>query len=291
MIPAHIIKKIKRIHIKSSKTVNNIMAGQYKYVFRGSGIEFDEVREYSPGDDVKAIDWKVSARLGKPFIKLYTEERESIVMLLIDMSASLKFGTFYGQKLEKVAEVASVLAFNAIKNSDKVGVIFFTDRIEKYIPPKKGSSHIWRVIQEIFTFVPKGKGTNISSAVDYFSKISRKKSFVFILSDFFDDNYLKSLRAARHRHEITGVMIYDKGALKLPVKGIITLSDFETSKEMVFDGFNKKIRKEFLSLKKQNHNKTLDIFSKAKSDVIELETSTSVADTLLQYFKLRERRI
>jgi len=291
MIPAHIIKKIKRIHIKSSKIVNNIMAGQYKSVFRGSGIEFEEVREYSPGDDIKALDWKVSARLGKPFIKLYQEERESIVMLLIDMSASLKFGTFSGQKLEKVAEVASVLAFNAIKNSDKVGAIFFTDHIEKYIPPKKGSSHIWRLIKEIFTFVPSGRGTDISAALDYLGKISRKKSFVFILSDFFDDNYLKSLTILRQRHEIIGVMIYDKGALKLPFKGIITLSDFETSKEVVFDGFNKQTRKHFASLKKQIHNKTLKIFSKAKSDVLEIDTSSSTADTLFKYFCMRERRL
>ena len=291
MIPAHIIKKIKRIHIKSSKTVNNIMAGQYKSVFRGSGIEFEEVREYSPGDDVKALDWKVSARLGKPFIKLYQEERESIVMLLIDMSASLQFGTFSGQKLEKVAEVASVLAFNAIKNNDKVGVIFFTDRVEKYIPPKKGSGHIWRVIKEIFTFVPQGKGTDISGALDYFAKISRKKTFVFILSDFLDDNFLHSLRIVRQRHEIIGVMIYDKGAFNLPSSGIITLSDFETSREIVFDGFNKKTRDEFLNIKKKIHNKTLAVFSRAKSDVIELKTSSSVSDTLLQYFKLRERRL
>ena len=291
MIPTHIIKKIKRIHIKSSKIVNNIMAGQYKSVFRGSGIEFEEVREYTPGDDIKALDWKVSARLGKPFIKLYQEERESIVMLLIDMSASLKFGTFSGQKLEKVAEVASVLAFNAIKNSDKVGAIFFTDKIEKYIPPKKGSSHVWRLIKEIFTFVPQGRETDISAALDYLAKISRKKSFVFVLSDFFDDNYLKSMRIVRQHHEIIGVRIYDKGAFELPFKGIITLSDFETSKEIVFDGFNKKTREQFSSLKKKIHNKTLKIFSMAKSDVIEIETSSSTADTLLQYFSLRERRL
>ena len=152
MIPAHIIQKIRRIHIKSGRAVNTIMAGQYRSVFRGSGIEFEEVREYSPGDEVKNIDWKVSARLGKPFVKLYREERESIVMLLIDMSASLKFGTFQGPVLERVAETASVLAFNAIRNNDKVGAVFFTDRVEKYIPPKKGSSHVWRVIKEIFTF-------------------------------------------------------------------------------------------------------------------------------------------
>ncbi|MCK5164424.1 MAG: DUF58 domain-containing protein [Desulfobacula sp.] len=291
MIPAHIIKKIKRIHIKSGRTVNSIMAGQYKSVFRGSGIEFEEVREYTPGDDVKIIDWKVSARLGKPFVKLYKEERESIVMLLIDMSSSLKFGTFSGSKLERAAEVASVLAFNAIKNNDKVGVIFFTDRIEKYIPPKKGSGHIWRVIKEIFTFSPQGQGTNISAALDYFAKISKKRSFVFVLSDFLDDGYLKSLRTVRQRHEIIGVMIYDKGSFKLPLKGIVTLCDFETSKELVFDGFNKKTREEFTSIRQTDHKKTLNLFSKAKSDVIELETSVSVSDTLLQYFRFREARL
>ena len=291
MIPAHIIKKIKRIHIKSSRSVNNIMAGQYKSVFKGSGIEFEEVREYAPGDDVKTLDWKVSARLGKPFVKLYKEERESIVMLLIDMSSSLKFGTFSGPKLEKAAEVASVLAFNAIKNNDKVGVVFFTDRVEKYIRPKKGASHIWRVIKEIFTFSPQGKGTNISEALDYLSKISRKRSFVFILSDFLDEGYLKSLRRIRQKHEVIGVRIYDKGAFKLPGKGIITLSDFETGRQIMFDAFNKKTQKEFTSIKLTAHKQTLGLFSKAKSDVIELETSASVSDTLLQYFRFRERRL
>ncbi len=290
MIPAHIIKKIKRIHIKSSRSVNNIMAGQYRSVFRGSGIEFEEVREYAAGDDIKTLDWKVSARLGKPFIKLYKEERESIVMLLIDMSSSLRFGTFSGPKLEKAAEVASVLAFNAIKNNDKVGVIFFTDRVEKYIPPKKGSSHIWRVIKEIFTFSPKGKGTDISQGLDYLAKISKKRSFVFVLSDFLDDGYLKSLRRVRQKHEVIGVIIYDKGSFKLPKKGIIAMSDFETGKQIVFDAFNKKTRKEFTSIKQKTHKTTMDLFAMAKSDVIELETSASVADTLLHYFRFRERR-
>ncbi|CCK79705.1 DUF58 domain-containing protein [Desulfobacula toluolica] len=291
MIPAHIIKKIKRIHIKSSRTVNSIMAGQYKSVFRGSGIEFEEVREYCPGDDVKTIDWKVSARLGKPFVKLYKEERESIVMLLIDMSASLKFGTFFGPKLERAAEVASVLAFNAVKNNDKVGVIFFTDRVEKYIPPKKGSGHIWRVIKEIFTFSPQGKGTDISEALDFLAKISKKRSFVFVLSDFLDDGYLKSLRTVRQRHEVIGVMIYDQGAFELPFKGIVTLSDFETDGEMVFDAFDTHTRKKFFTAKQANHKKTLTLFSKAQSDVIELETAASVSDTLSRYFRLRERRL
>lgn len=290
MIPSEIIKKIKRIHIKSSRTVNSIMAGQYKSVFRGSGIEFEEVREYCPGDDVKALDWKVSARLGKPFIKLYKEERESIVMLLIDMSASLKFGTFWGSKLERAAEVASVLAFNAIKNNDKVGAIFFTDQVEKYIPPKKGSSHIWRVIKELFTFVPTGKKTSISTALEFMAKISKKRSFVFVLSDFIDQDYLKSLKTARQKHEVIGVMIHDQGSTRLPTKGIISLVDFETGESRLFDAFDLKVREQFLSIKKMRYKTAFDQFRRAKSDLIELDTSASVSDTLLQYFKLRERR-
>ena len=290
MIPAHIIKKIKRIHITSRRTVNSIMAGHYKSVFRGSGIEFEEVREYTPGDDVKAIDWKVSARLGKPFIKLYTEERESIVMLLIDMSASLKFGTFFGTTLERVAETASVLAFNAIKNNDKVGVVFFTDRVEKYIPPQKGSSHVWRVIKEIFTFVPQGRGTRISTALDFLGRISKKRSFVFVLSDFLDQGYLKSLRTVRQRHEIIGVMIHDPGSKRLPGKAVITLSDFETGECMVFDGFSRTTRDGFSAEKTRRYEKTKGLFLKGKSDVIELKTNASISDTLIQYFKFRERR-
>jgi len=173
MLSPDLIKKIKKVHIKSRRQVDTMMAGQYKSVFRGSGMEFEEVREYSPGDEVKTIDWKVSARMGKPFIKLYKEEREVVVMLLVDMSASGKFGTSGMMKLETAAEIASILAFNAIKNNDKVGVILFTDRVEKYIPPKKGSSHIWRVIKEIFSFNPEHTGSAIDEAVQFLEAKTR----------------------------------------------------------------------------------------------------------------------
>lgn len=290
MIPAAIIKKIKRVHIKSRRTVNNLMAGHYRSVFRGSGIEFEEVREYSPGDDVKSIDWNVSARFGRPFIKRYREERESIVMLLIDVSASLQFGTFSGQKLETAAEVASVLAFNAIKNNDKVGVIFFTDQVEKYIPPKKGSAHIWRVIKEIFTFVPQGRGTDIGSAVEFMSRISKKRCFVFVLSDFLGKGYDKALKIARQKHELIGIRIYDPGAFDLPMKGMVRFADFETGKTLVFDGFDKKTRQGFSQVKQEIHDQAQGIFSKAKTDLVELSTQDSVSDTLTRYFRLRERR-
>jgi len=290
MIPAHIIKKIRRIHIKSSRMVNTVMAGQYRSVFRGSGIEFEEVREYCPGDDIKTLDWKVSARLGKPFVKVYREEREGIVMLLVDMSFSLKFGTFSGTKLEKAAEAASVLAFNAIRNNDRVGVIFFTDRVEKYIPPKKGSAHVWRVIKEIFTFSPGGSRTSIGSALDCLAKISRRRCIAFVLSDFLDDNYLKTLKTVRRRHEIIGILIHDKNESRFPGRAVVDFTDFETGRRITLDGFDRKTRDRFHSCIRSRHDMAVQSFSKAKSDIIELGTQDSVSDVLLEYFRYREKR-
>ncbi len=291
MIPQEIIKKIKKIHIKSSRTVNTLMAGQYRSVFRGSGIEFEEVREYSPGDEIKSIDWKVSARLGRPFIKLYREERESIVMLLIDMSGSLRFGTFSGMKLDKAAEVASVLAFSAIKNNDKVGIIFFTDRVEKYIPPKKGSGHIWRIIKEIFTFKPRSKGTNISAAIDFLANVSRKKTLCFIISDFLADSYLKNLKTAGQRHEFIGVVLHDKGDFHLPEKGIVSIKCFETDKKIVLDASHDPTKKFYEQKKREQYNDVLNNLKMASVDYIEMGTDLSVSDTLSEYLRYREKRM
>jgi len=291
MIPAEIIKKIRRVHIKGSRTVNTMMAGQYKSVFRGSGIEFEEVREYSPGDDVKTIDWKVSARLGRPFIKLYREERESIVMLLIDMSASLCFGTFSGMKLEKAAEVASVLAFSAIRNNDKVGILFFTDRVEKYIPPKKGTSHIWRLIKEIFTFEPQGKGTNLSAALEYLSSVSRRKSLAFVISDFISPDPTRALRTARQRHELIGVIISDKGEFNLPERGIISMTCFETGREFLADAGNPSVRAHYAAQKKSHYSTVINNLKSSKIDYMDMPAHHSVSDTLTRYFKYREKRM
>ena len=290
MIPAHIIKKIKQIHIKSRKTVNTLMAGQYRSVFKGSGIEFEEVREYAPGDDVKTIDWNVSARTGKVFVKLFREERESIVMLLIDMSASLGFGTHSGSKLEKVAELASVLAFNAIKNNDKVGVIFFTDQVEKYIPPKKGSAHIWRVIKEIFTFAPQGVGTDVACALDFMAKISKKRSFAFVISDYLSPEYEKSLRLLNRRHEVVGMRVFDEGAFHLPCAGIVRVKDFETGEETLMDAGSKKMRQWYTDQRQKVHTQTESLFTKARVDLVDVTTDDSVSDVLTRYFMLRERR-
>ncbi len=294
MIPAHIIKKIRQIHIKSKRTVNTLMAGQYRSVFRGSGIEFEEVREYAPGDEVKSIDWNVSARSGKVFVKLYREERESIVMLLVDMSASLGFGTKFGRKLEKTAELASVLAFNAIKNNDKVGVIFFTDRVEKYIPPKKGASHVWRVIKEIFTFQPEGIGTDVAQALDFMSKISKKRSFVFVISDFLGrsgQTYEKALRILGRRHEVVGVRVYDNGAFHLPRTGMVTVTDFETGGSLVLDAGDTRTRRWYTDARQTAHADTAQVFSRSRIDLVDLCTEESVSDVLTRYFRLRERRL
>ncbi|THB72519.1 MAG: DUF58 domain-containing protein [Desulfobacteraceae bacterium] len=291
MVPPHIIKKIKRIHIKSSRTVNTIMAGQYKSVFRGTGIEFEEVRDYSPGDDVKAIDWKVSARLGKPFIKLYREERESIVVLLIDMSASLQFGSHFDQKLEKAAEIASVLAFNAVRNDDKVGALFFTERVEKYIPPKKGSSHVWRVIKEIFTFSPEGQGTDVSLALEYLSKVSKKKTLTFIISDFMTAPFENNLKTLRQKHEIIGVMVKDPADDRLPEKGLITINDMESGKTVLLDASDTKTRDWYADQSMAWRNRAREYFSRAKSDMVHIGTDESVSDALTRYFKYREKRL
>jgi len=290
MLSPELIKKIKKIHIKSSRKVNTMMAGQYRSVFRGSGMEFEEVREYSPGDEVKAIDWKVSARLGRPFVKLYKEERELIVMLLVDVSASGFFGTLESVKKETAAEIASVLAFNAIRNNDKVGVILFTDRVEKYIPPKKGSAHIWRVIKEIFTFVPRHKTTDIQHAIRYLGRVCRKKSVSFLISDFLSPNYSHQLKVASKKHEIIGVLLSDPGEFLLPDAGILCVEDFETGEVCLFDASDEKTRQNFKKRKKNEYQKTLETLKKADIDCIQISTADSVPDALTRYFRYRDKR-
>ena len=290
MLAPEIIKKIKKIHIKSSRKVNTLMAGQYRSVFRGSGIEFEEVREYSPGDDVKSIDWKVSARLGRPYIKRYREERELVVNLLVDMSASGAFGTGDMLKREAAAETAAILAFNAIRNNDKVGAILFTDKIEHYIPPKKGSAHVWRLIKEIFAFTPERTGTDIRQAVAYLGRVSRKRSVAFLISDFQDDGYGREIRVLSGKHELIGILLSDPGEFHLPEAGIVCLRDPETGRIYSLDGSDAQTRDAYGSAQKAAYRKRLAALKSADVDVIELRTVDSTADALTRYFRYRERR-
>ncbi len=291
MIPANLIKKIRTIHITSRKTVNTLMAGKYRSVFRGTGMEFEEVREYSPGDEVKSIDWKVSARLGKPYIKLYREERQSIVMLLMDISGSLSFGSFHGRVLEKTAEIASVLAFNAIKNNDKVGVIFFTDQVEKYIPPQKGTAHVWRVIKEIFTTRPRGRKTDLGCALEYLARVMKKRCFAFVISDFLDTGYETALKTTRRRHEVIGIRMTDPAASCLPQGGIIGLTDPETGHKIMVDACDQKTRDRFSRKAMALKHHTAKVFSRASTDLIHMNTNDNTAQVLTAYFRQREKRL
>jgi len=294
MLPAEIIKKIKKIHIRTGRTVDTLMAGQYKSVFRGAGIEFEEVREYAPGDDVKSIDWKVSARLGRPFVKRYREEREMVVMLLVDLSASGRFGTRSNSKQETAAETAAILAFNAIRNNDKVGAILFTDQVERYIPPKKGSGHVWRVIKEIFTHTPDNTGTDISEAVAFLGRVCRKRSVAFVISDFMLPRegpvVDRPMRAVSRKHELIQILISDPGEFELPPAGLITVQDLESGRLTLLDAGNRRIRTAYAQRRQAAHRSIIDQFKSANLDCIEISTDASAADALTRYFRLRERR-
>jgi len=274
--------------------VNTMMAGQYRSVFRGSGIEFEEVREYSPGDDVKSIDWKVSARMGRPYVKLYREERELVVMLLVDMSGSESFGTTENLKKETAVEIASILAFNAIRNNDKVGAILFTDRVEKYIPPKKGSAHVWRVIKELFAFEPEYKGTDISQAVAFLGRVSRKRTVSFLLSDFLSPEptatYIRGIKSISRKHELIAVMLSDPGEFQLPEAGILTVRDSETGRQVILDASKESTRRRYHEHKTRDYTATLQSLKNADMDCIEIHTAGSVVDALNRYFRIREKR-
>ena len=270
------------------------MAGQYKSVFRGAGIEFEEVREYAPGDDVKSIDWKVSARLGKPFIKRYREERERIIMLLVDLSASGLFGTQSGTKQEIAAETAAILAFNAVRNNDKVGAILFTDQVERYIPPKKGSGHVWRVIKEIFTHTPQHAGTDISAAVNFLGQVCRKRSAAFVISDFVLPRGRmvvdRMMRTVHRKHELIHIRISDPGEFALPAAGIITIRDLESGRRLLLDASHGPTRRLYAERRRAAFQAVSDQFKTAGMDCIDISTAASAADALTRYFRLRERR-
>jgi uncharacterized protein (DUF58 family) len=294
MLSPDIIKKIKKIHIRTGRTVDTLMAGQYKSVFRGSGMEFEEVREYAPGDDVKSIDWKVSARLGRPFVKRYREERELIVMLLVDLSASGRFGTTETTKQEVAAETAAILAFNAIRNNDKVGAILFTDQVERYVPPKKGSGHVWRVIKEIFTHRAEHTGTNLSEAVGYLGRVCRKRSVAFLISDFILQGHAeivdRQMRSTAGKHELINVLLSDPGEFRLPAGGLVAARDLETGQVVVLDAFDRRTRNAFETRQAEAYRDIREQIQAAGMDCIEIDTTGSAADALTRYFRRRERR-
>ena len=290
MLPREILKKVKRIEIRTRGLVDSFFGGEYHSSFKGRGMTFSEVREYQPGDDVRLIDWNVTARSGNPFIKVFEEERELTVFLLVDISSSGSFGSENYLKKTVGAEIASVLGFSAIKNNDKVGLILFSNDIVKYIPPKKGKSHVLRVIRELLYTNSEGKGTSISNALDFVMKVSKRKSVVFLLSDFIDENYWDSLKIVNRKHDFVGIKISDPFEVKFPNVGMLKAEDPETGSVFWIDTSN------YSDLKNMNdsNRKKVDSFlkrtKKSGIDIVSISTSTDYIEPLMKFFKKRGKK-
>jgi len=290
MSTSALLKKVRKIEIKTKGLSNHIFAGEYHTAFKGKGMAFSEVREYQPGDDIRSIDWNVTARYNAPFVKVFEEEREMTVMLLIDVSASGNFGTREQFKRELATELAAILAFSAIKNNDKVGVIFFTDKVEKFIPPKKGKSHILRIIREVLAFQPTGKGTDIAGALEYFSAVIKKRSICFILSDFMSNKFENPLKIASKKHDLVALRIHDTREDTLPNVGLVPMQDAETEEMMFVDTSSKKVRNNFEKNRVQETEKLHKLFLASGVDLIDITTGIDYVKPLINFFKTRGKR-
>jgi uncharacterized protein (DUF58 family) len=285
-----IFKKVRKIEIKTRGLSNQIFAGQYHSSFKGRGMAFSEVREYQYGDDVRNIDWNVTARFNKPFIKIFEEEREMTVMLLIDVSASHHFGTSQSFKQDVITEIAAVLSFSAIKNNDKVGVIFFSDKIEKFIPPKKGSTHILRIIRELVDFKAENKGTDVSEALKFLTNAIKKRCTAFVLSDFKSSSFKDALKIANNKHDLMAVRIFDKRENEMPNVGLIQVEDAETGQSKWIDTSSSAIRRYYSDTAHQIESQLKEVFKKSGVDMAEISTGTDYVKPLVAMFKKREAR-
>ncbi|MDA3895126.1 MAG: DUF58 domain-containing protein [Desulfobacteraceae bacterium] len=291
MIPKELAKKIRYIQIYTSKAVNDSLAGEYESVFKGRGMEFDQVREYQMGDDIRSIDWNVTARTGEPHVKLFVEERELTVIFLVDLSASGSFGSSHKIKNDVAAELCALLAFSAIKNNDKVGLIVFTDQVEMFIPPAKGTTHVLRLIRELLDFKPKQAKTSIASGIEYLGRIITKKSVVFLISDFMEEGYEKQLRVLGKKHDLIAVTVTDPREVKLPDVGLIELEDAETGELILIDTGSKGVRNKYEKLGAARHGSLKEMFRSMDIDQIEILTNRNYLKDLVKFFKTRERRM
>lgn len=290
MIPRELLKKIRQIEIRTRRLVNESLAGQYHSVFKGQGMNFDEVREYQPGDDVRAIDWNVTARMNHPFIKKFVEERELTVMLLVDLSGSGLFGSLAQSKRELAAEVGSVLAFSAIRNNDKVGLILFTDRVEKFIPPRKGRRHVLRVIREILFFEPAGRGTRLDGALEFLLRVTPHRAVTVVLSDFLGQPISPLLRQANRRHDLVAIQIADRHEMELPQLGRMVLQDAETGELVEINTGDARRLGRFAERRAMAQAGFFKALRGAGVDSIELRTDLPYAIPLSRFFEMRERR-
>ena len=288
METSEIIKKVRKIEIKARGLSSNIFAGQYHSAFKGRGMAFSEVREYQFGDDVRDIDWNVTARFHRPYVKVFEEERELTVMLRIDVSGSLDFGTQKQMKRDMVTEIAATIAFSAIQNNDKIGVVFFSDKIEKYIPPKKGRKHILYIIREMLDFHPESKRTDVKQAIEFLSSVQKRRTTAFILSDFYvRSDFQQSLQIANRKHDVVAIQVYDQRARELPDVGLMKVVDAETGFEQYVDTSSKRLRDSYRKYWQGRQSQLLETFNKSNVDNVSIATSEDFVKALLMLFKQR----
>ncbi|MCX6257119.1 MAG: DUF58 domain-containing protein [Bacteroidia bacterium] len=287
METAELLKKVRKIEIKTRRLSKHLFAGEYHSAFKGKGMTFSEVREYQYGDNIRDIDWNVTARFNKPYIKIYEEERELTVILIIDVSGSKEFGTVHQFKQDLVAEIAAVLSFSAINNNDKIGVIFFSNKIEKFIPPKKGRKHILRVISELLNFQPDNRETNISEALRFFTNTIKKRSIAFLISDFIDTGFDEALRIANRKHDVIALRVYDQRETEIPSMGLVKMKDAESGRFIWVDTSNRKVRENYAGWWIQNNLRLNEAFSKSGIDSVSVRTDEDYVRPLMKLFKKR----
>lgn len=290
MISKELAKKVRYIQIMTNKAVNDVLAGEYHSVFKGQGMEFDEVREYQPGDEIRTIDWNVTARTGHPYVKRFREERELTLLFLVDLSASGRFGSVKNMKNEVATELCALLAFSAIKNNDKVGLVVFTEEVELFIPPAKGTTHVLRLISELLSFEPKKKGTRLRAGLDFAARILNRRSIVFLISDFFDKDYDRTLRILSRRHDLIALSVNDPREYELPDVGLLDLQDAESGAVTTIDTGSAAVRAQYAKAGKERAEGLRDSLRSMDIDLIEVGTSHDYLLDLIRFFKRRERQ-
>jgi len=290
METSELLKKVRKIEIKTRGLSNQVFSGEYHTAFKGRGMTFSEVREYAPGDPIRSIDWNVTARFNQPFVKVFEEERELTMMLIVDVSGSSNFGSKSQQKRDIITEISAVLAFSGTQNNDKIGAILFTDKVEKFIPPKKGKSHVLRIIRELIDFTPTGNGTNIHEAMSFFNSVTNKRSIAFLISDFYDKDFDRPLQIASRKHDLVSLIIRDRAEDQLPSLGLAPIVDFESGKRLWIDTSSKSVRNHYNQRKAAHQKYTIELLRKAGIDCTEIYTGQPYTKPLMQLFKKREAK-
>jgi len=290
-VPAELLEKIRRIEIRARRLLNTALLGEYHSVFKGRGMEFNDVREYVPGDDIRTIDWSVTARLNAPFVKQFVEERELTVMLAVDVSASGGYGSSGRSKLDIATEIAALLAFSAIRNNDRVGLVAFSDRIEKFVPPRKGREHVLRLIRELVFLQPEGRGTDMNAALNYLNRVQRRRAVVFLISDFYAPDFSATLRVSGRRHDVIALAVTDPAELELPAGGLLRLEDAETGQEVVVDAGDRRVRERYHHMALEARVTRHSLLNSVKVDTIDIATDEPYMPPLYQFFQRRSRRV